>query len=495
LEKNGLLCRHSLYGRETQVGIPEALKQRLLRYQDQSVLAGHPGSRRMYDTLRRYVYWPTMVVDVYKHVKQCPACAKNRLSEIRHTSTMKLFPALEPFSGLEMDLLGPLTTSRGGHKHVLVICDRFTKLTRAIPLRDATALTVSSAFIDTWVAAYGIPDSVLTDNGPQFASVYFLGILSLPGIASNDTSPYHPHTNGQVERYNRTLVRQLRCYIAEQQKEWDSHLSLLTTSYNTQVHASTGEIPFAFMSPRRLQTIGMERMPRLRQAEERTEDASTAAEQYVEDLQALIQAVRRGLGKAQSTYKRAFDARIKETNNSVKAGDWVYLDAHSRSSKKLGFRTHGPYMVLQTDGHRFLVESPKGLRTVSSDHVTGAPAPPARDGKWTRALRAQALFKVGYQIKEGPEFVFERFLNHSWDDDGQLKVLVKWFGFPEQEATWQLASSLPREAIRKYCLRRRVKLPALTREGVFFSNQVRRRPLGTLVTSSHRQKEEHKKRG
>jgi len=301
-EKNGLLFRHSVYPRETRVVIPEALTQRLIRYQHQSVLAGHPGSRRMYDTLRRYVYWLTMVVDVYKHVEQCPACAKNSLSERRHTSTMKLFPALEPFSGLPMDLLGPLTTSRGGHKHVLVICDRFTKLTQAIPLRDATALTVSSAFIDTWVADYGIPDSVLTDNGPQFASVYYQGIFGLLGIASNHTSPYHPQTNGQVERYNRTLVRQLRCYIAEHQKEWDSHMSFLTTSYNTQVHASTGDIAFAFVSPRRLQLIGMERMHRLRQAEERTEDASTAAEQYVEDLRALIPAVRRQLGKAQATY-------------------------------------------------------------------------------------------------------------------------------------------------------------------------------------------------
>jgi len=152
-------------------------------------------------------------------------------------------------------------------------------------------------------------------------------------------------------------------------------------------------------------------------------------------------------------------------------------------------------MVLQTDRHRFLVESPNGPRTVSSDHVTGAPAPPARDGKWTRAPRAQALFKVGDQMTEGPEFVFERFLNHAWDDDGQLKVLVKWFGFPEQEATWQLAFSLPGEAIRKYCLRKRVKLPALTREGVFFSNQVGRRPFGAPVTSSHRERGGHKKRG
>jgi len=150
-----------------------------------------------------------MVVDVYKHVEQCPAFAKNRLSERRHTSTMKLFPALEPLSGLRMDLLGPSTTSRGGHKDVLVICDWFTTLTRAIPLRNATALTVTSALIDTWVAAYGIPDSVLTDNGPQCASVYYQGILGLLGKASNYTSPYHPQTNGQAERHNGTLVMQV----------------------------------------------------------------------------------------------------------------------------------------------------------------------------------------------------------------------------------------------------------------------------------------------
>jgi len=182
------------------VVIPEALKKRLLTRQHQSVLAGHPGSKKMYNTLRRYVYWPTMVVEVYKHVEQCPACAEIRLSERKHTTVMKLFTADEPFSGLAMDLMGPLPTSRGGHKHVLVICDWFMKLTRAIPLREATALTVAPAFIDTWVAAYGIHDTVLTDNGPHFASVYYQGILSLLGIASNYTSPYHPQTKGQVER-------------------------------------------------------------------------------------------------------------------------------------------------------------------------------------------------------------------------------------------------------------------------------------------------------
>jgi len=62
------------------VVIPEALKQRLLRYEHQRVLTWQSGSRRIYEALRRYIYWPAVAEDIYKHVKQCPACAKNRLS-------------------------------------------------------------------------------------------------------------------------------------------------------------------------------------------------------------------------------------------------------------------------------------------------------------------------------------------------------------------------------------------------------------------------------
>jgi len=260
-----------------------------------------------------------------------------------------------------------------------------------------------------------------------------------------------------VERYNRKLVRQLRCYVAEHQTDWGSHLSHLPTAHKTQVDASTGEIPFAFKSPSRLQLFGMERIPLLRQPEERTDDAVSAAKQYVDDLKALIHAVRRQMGKAQATYKRAFAARTKEKNNSVKAGDWVYLDSHSRSLKKLGFKTEGPFLVLQTDGHWFLVERPTGLCKVNSDHVTGAPAPQEPDAKWTRALRIEALFKMRDQNKDGPEFVFERFFSHGRDDQSQLKLLLKWFEFLEKDATWQLASSLPRDAVRKYCSRKHNK--------------------------------------
>ena len=308
------------------------------------------------------MYWPTMVVDVYAHVAKCHPCAKNRLQERKHTSSMKLCPATEPFASVSMDLLAPFPKSENGYKHLLVICDRFTKLVRVVPLRDTTSLDVVSTFIDTWVASYRLPDTTLTDNGPQFASEYIQGVLGFLGIVANYSTPYHPQTNGQVERYNRTIVRQLRTYMAEHTKEWDRYVSLLTTAYNMHVHTSTGQAPFAFVSPRRLQTMGISRLPKPRPHVENEEDeedldpsVTSVADQYFQYLKALIPKVREHLGRTQKAYKKAFDARVSEKNKDIGVGAWIYTDAHARQRAKLAFKTAGPYMVLQTDGRRFLV--------------------------------------------------------------------------------------------------------------------------------------------
>lgn len=106
------------------------------------------------------------------------------------------------------------------------------------------------------VSGLGCPNFALTDNGPQLASVFFQGVLRLLEIEAKYTTPCHPQTNAQVDRYSRTIMRQLRVYTAERPKEWDRNLSLLKTAYNTRPPSSTGQAPFIFVSPRRLQTWG-----------------------------------------------------------------------------------------------------------------------------------------------------------------------------------------------------------------------------------------------
>lgn len=85
-----------------------------------------------------------------------------------------------------------------------MICDRFTKLTRLSPLKNITALDVLSKLLDVWVTSYGIPDFILSHNGPQLASVLYQGVIKMWGVQTSYATPYNPQTNWQVKRFNRT---------------------------------------------------------------------------------------------------------------------------------------------------------------------------------------------------------------------------------------------------------------------------------------------------
>lgn len=142
----------------------------LLHLAHDGKIVGHPGRTRMFTRLRRTYYWPLMAADIAATVRSCPHCANNRLLLIRNKQKMRLFPATKPLEQVSVDLLGPLPRTRAGHRFILVIADRFTKLTQVVPLRRSTGLDVAKAFASHWVIKYGAPKEVLSDNGPQFAS-------------------------------------------------------------------------------------------------------------------------------------------------------------------------------------------------------------------------------------------------------------------------------------------------------------------------------------
>jgi len=230
--KEGLLARVAPLDGAVQVYVPFSLLQDLLRLEHDVVRAGNPGVIRMYATIRRHYYWESMAADVYDWVASCASCARNRIGTRRRTAMLKLFPATDPFASLSMDLLRPLTETKTGNVFFLIIVDRFSKLVRAVPLAGITATDVSSAFCRDWTSVYGPPDTVLTDNGPQFASLFFQGVCNLMGIRSLYTSTYHPQTNGQVERCNKTLEDMFMHYIEDHQDNWDELVSVLALAYN-----------------------------------------------------------------------------------------------------------------------------------------------------------------------------------------------------------------------------------------------------------------------
>jgi len=342
---DGLLCREGHRAGSQQFLIPRSLVEDVLRAEHSSPSAAHPGGSRMYQTMRNHYYWPSLATDVFGWVAACPTCAKNRLMGTQSTAPMRLFPATEPFAALDIYLLGPSPRTPEGYEYILVICDRFTTVTRAVPLKDISALDVLSAFLDTWVASYRIPDAVLSDNGPQFAAVLWQGVLKALGIDTNYATPYHPQTNGQVERFHKTLVKQLRHYVSDHVVTWSRYLRLVVTAYNSQVHSSTGQVPFAFASPRRLTPVAIERLT----AGADTGEIVTpgrAKENFLQRLDALIPLVQDTMEKSQARYKRASDKRVQARREALRVGDWVFVKSHENQGRKLVFKTLGPYQIL-----------------------------------------------------------------------------------------------------------------------------------------------------
>ena len=181
VDRYGFLVHKSPLDGTLQRVVPKRLRAKILFLAHHPRLAGHPGGTKIYYTLRREIYWPHMANDAFSTVRNCASCAATRGTLVRHQKNLKLFPAARPLDFVAMDLLGPPPKTAHGNRHVLFMTDRFTKLTRSIPLRTTTASVVANAFLDNWVYVYGAPRYVLTNNGPQFAAKFFDAVCALLG--------------------------------------------------------------------------------------------------------------------------------------------------------------------------------------------------------------------------------------------------------------------------------------------------------------------------
>jgi len=202
-----------------QVYILEALRSRVMGLEHYPKTKGRPGVQRLYAAMKRCFSWKSMIVDLYDFVGQCPPCAKNGLQERRHMSPMNLFQSKEPLTKVSIGILGPLLNTVDRNRYVVVMSDRLSPLTRTVALRRITAGTVASAFLTAWVAAYGPLDCVLSDQGQQMDNSFFRAVKKMLGTRCKYTTPYHPQTNGEVERYNHTLLNQIRALCEEQPRQ------------------------------------------------------------------------------------------------------------------------------------------------------------------------------------------------------------------------------------------------------------------------------------
>ena len=153
---------------------------------------------------------------------------------------------------VHMDILGAPPETEDGNRYVLVIIDQFMHYVEAYPLCEPSAETVASKFVSKFVWRFGTPLKVHTAQGTNFCSQLLQHALQLLQVAKNRMTPNHPSSNGVVEIFNWTLLQMIRCYIGQNQRDWDRHIPLLTAAYRSTPHSRTGFTPNRLMLGRKV---------------------------------------------------------------------------------------------------------------------------------------------------------------------------------------------------------------------------------------------------
>ena len=344
---NGLLCRKfyvTSNKTRTQVLAPNEKQEAVLEACHDAVTAGHMGIRRTLSSVRLRFFWPGLRHSVEKWIQQCAVCGSRKAPTKHRRAPMQTYRVGEPMERVALDISGPWPLSHAGNRYILVVTDHLTRWSEAYPLADQEAKTVAEVFVTQFVARYGTPLMIHTDQGRNFTSKLFQEMCQLLGVKKTQMTAFRPQSNGVVERLNKTIGTMIASYIQENQRCWDEELSLLMMAYRATPHETLGLTPNDLMLGRQV-NMPVDVIVRLPQAPEPTDENSYVAS-LRERLQEAYEQARNSLGMGAEKQKRYYD--LGTTDEKYKVGELVWLLNQSRRKgkcPKLQRKWVGPMIV------------------------------------------------------------------------------------------------------------------------------------------------------
>ncbi|GFO36289.1 gypsy retrotransposon integrase 1 [Plakobranchus ocellatus] len=226
---------------QTTIAVPESLRQLVLSYAHESDLVGHSGFRKTLSAIRTHFSWPGVCSDVKNYTTSCqirPRTGRDRPAPFQPVPNVG-----EPFERVMIDLVGPIPLSSDTYEYLLMLVDVSTRWAEAVPLRSITAKDVAGALFSILVR-FGFPKEIQSDRGQQFMSKLLAEFNSLCNTKHFVSTPYHPQTNGIVERFHSTIKSMIRKLSNESPTEWNRLVPAALFACRNQVHSSTGFSPF-----------------------------------------------------------------------------------------------------------------------------------------------------------------------------------------------------------------------------------------------------------
>ncbi len=164
--------------------------------------------------LQERFYWPGYHDDVRNWYNSCAACATCKNPAPKARAPLTSVKTGYPLQFVAMEILGPFPESQVENSDILMIADYFTQWAEAHAIRNQEATTMASKLTDEFFFRFSPPERLHSDQGRKFESEVIAEICKLLAVKKSRTTPYHPQSDGPVERCNRTLcpcwLKQLR---------------------------------------------------------------------------------------------------------------------------------------------------------------------------------------------------------------------------------------------------------------------------------------------
>ncbi len=424
-------------------------------------LAGHPGINRSFDLAARTYYWPSMLKDIRRFVRNCAICQRSKPVRTRVGQLMPLPVPQQRWTDISMDYVTelPMPNSRSLFPKctsVLIVIDRLSKERHLIPVLRLTSEHLAQVMIQHVFRSHGLPNSIVSDRGSQFTSDVWKFICKHLGIQQRLSTSFHPESDGQSERLIQDTEQKLRQLVCYSQDDWTDWLPLAEFSMNNQVSESLGFSPF-FANKGFNPRMGVETYSPQQPLQR------PVPTNIQEPLSDLLTDMRANLTVARETMKSSSDLH-RQPSHRYQVGDMVMLSTKNlktrRPCRKLDNRWIGPFRISKCVNSRaFELNLPANMR-VHPVFYTNLLRPAPDDPM--QGQRNPDETHPGPVAEREQEWEVERILNTRLSGrHRQRQWLVKWAGYANEEATWEPAASFTNasDILNEYETARESSLP------------------------------------
>ena len=301
-------------------------------------ISAHFGIQTTYEKIKERYYWKGMLKDIETYIKSCDQCQRRGKPIGKHE--LNPIETKEPFYQIGIDLVGPLPQTQKGNKYIAVAIDYFTKWPEAKAIPNATAKEVSIFIFEEIICRHGCPQKILTDRGSHFNNQLIKELTEKFKIKHGFSTPYHPKTNGLVERFNKTLCEAL-AKLSKEQDQWDENIPSTLFAYRTRKQESTKIEPFYLTYGRKA------RLPTDEDNNIKSINLINRIDYLINNLPNERYQAKENIKESQEKQKEQHDKRYKKKQN-FKIGEKVlYYNAAKEKqwTGKLEEKWKGPYHI------------------------------------------------------------------------------------------------------------------------------------------------------